>query len=105
MAAMPQGDKQYKMRPVLLLKKMPYFDDFLVCGISSKLHQKVEGFDLVLLKQDPLFPETGLEHDCLIKTGFLMTISSSLIEGVVGTLPEKIIDQINGILITHLKSS
>ena len=40
-----QADGQIKNRPVVLLRRLPPFGDFLVCGISTQLHQRVTGFD------------------------------------------------------------
>ena len=33
---LPQADGARKLRPVLFLRRMPPFQDFLVCGISSQ---------------------------------------------------------------------
>jgi mRNA interferase MazF len=41
----PQANGQVKNRPVLVLREMPPFHDLLVCGVSSRLHQQVSGFD------------------------------------------------------------
>jgi hypothetical protein len=35
LASLPQADGHIKNRPVLLLRRLPPFDDFLVCGIST----------------------------------------------------------------------
>jgi len=45
-AQLPQADGGAKSRPVLLLKELPGFGDFLVCGISSQLQQAINGWDL-----------------------------------------------------------
>ena len=47
-ASIRQSDGVYKPRPVLLLRQLPGYGDFLVCGISSQLRQIVSGFDEVL---------------------------------------------------------
>ena len=41
----PQADGLSKPRPVILLLPMPPFGDWLVCGLSTQLHQEVVGFD------------------------------------------------------------
>ena len=41
---LPQADGQIKNRPVILLRQMPAFGDFLVCGISTQLHQEVNPY-------------------------------------------------------------
>ncbi len=40
-----QADGRIKNRPALVLRVMPPFGDFLVCGISRQLRHCVEGFD------------------------------------------------------------
>ncbi len=35
LAQLPQADGGTKLRPVLLLKELPGYKDFLVCGIST----------------------------------------------------------------------
>ena len=42
---LPHADGQIKNRPVVLLRRLPPFGEFLVCGISTQLHQRVAGFD------------------------------------------------------------
>ena len=49
---LPQANGQSKNRPALFLRAMPPFDDALVCGISTQLHQQVAGFDEVITQQD-----------------------------------------------------
>ncbi len=45
LAPLPQADGQIKNRPIVLLRRLPPFGDFLVCGVSTQLHQRVAGFD------------------------------------------------------------
>jgi mRNA interferase MazF len=51
----PQTDlAQGKLRPGLLLGKLPGpYDDWLVCMISSQLHQQIKNFDEVVDKNLP----------------------------------------------------
>ncbi len=55
LARIPQ-DLTGKLRPILLLKRMPKYNDFLVCAISSQLHQYVPYFDILLHSMLP-YPE------------------------------------------------
>jgi hypothetical protein len=41
----PQSDGRSKLRPVLILKLLPKYNDFLVCGISTQLNQYIKDFD------------------------------------------------------------
>jgi mRNA interferase MazF len=82
---LPQDEKR-KRRPVLILSQMPGFGDFLVCAISTQLHQFTKGFDLILEKDDPSFNETGLLENSLIRLSNLAVIPRQDIVGVIGKL-------------------
>ncbi len=45
---LPQADGQIKKRPALLLRSLPPFGDFLVCGITTQIKQAITGFDDVI---------------------------------------------------------
>lgn len=86
----PQANGQIKNRPVLFLRKMPPYDDVLVCGISSQLHQQVFGFDEIISRSDMDFPLSGLIQDSLIRLGFLALIPQDNIIGSIGAIsPER----------------
>ena len=48
-----QADGELKDRPALFLREMPPYRDLLVCGVSTQLHQCVEGFDDYLAEEFP----------------------------------------------------
>jgi mRNA interferase MazF len=86
----PQADGQVKQRPALLLRQMPRFHDWLVCGISTQLHQYVEGFDERLAGADADFAASGLVAEPIIRLGFLAVIPPHRIAGTIGTIsPER----------------
>jgi mRNA interferase MazF len=39
----PQVDGRTKPRPAILLRQTPPFGDWLICGVSTQLHQDVTG--------------------------------------------------------------
>ena len=45
LAPLPQADGQIKNRPVVLLRRLPPFGDFLVCGVSTQRQPRVADFD------------------------------------------------------------
>ncbi|HTR43934.1 MAG TPA: hypothetical protein VMH87_20165 [Pseudomonadales bacterium] len=59
LAPLPQADGQIKNRPVVLLRRLPPFGDFLVCGVSTQLQQRVESFDEMITPIDKEFAATG----------------------------------------------
>lgn len=102
-AVLNQTDGKIKYRPVLLLKKMPPFDDWLVCGITSKLQNKVDQFDILLNEDDKDFKETGLIMTSLIRLGFLAVIPEKVIEGTIGSISSENYLRLLKNLITHLE--
>jgi hypothetical protein len=43
-----QSDGTLKRRPALVLREIPLFRDFLICGISTQLRPKVRDFDEII---------------------------------------------------------
>lgn len=82
----PQADGKLKNRPAIILRKMPYYDDLLVCGISTQLHQYVKGFDEIISPADEDFKSSGLLSKSLIRLGFLAVLPRSHILGSIGAI-------------------
>lgn len=79
LASIPQFDGTIKLRPVLLLKQLPGYNDFLVCGISTQLHQLINGFDELLSDKSTDFVQTGLRQSSVIRLGFLGIVPNNKI--------------------------
>jgi mRNA interferase MazF len=62
LANLPQADGSSKLRPVLLLKQLPGHSDFLVCGISTQLHQLIRNFDERIDEKNNNYLQTGLRQ-------------------------------------------
>ncbi len=86
---LPQSDGQIKLRPVLVLRIMPKFNDLLVCGISTNLRQKVSGFDEEICTDDEDFKQCGLLKDSLIRLGFLAVLPVKQVAGSIGKISKK----------------
>jgi mRNA interferase MazF len=80
----PQSNQEIKNRPALILRIMPRYQDFLVCGISSQLKQYVRDFDEIILGDDDDFESSGLVKVSVILLGFLTVITSRQIIGFIG---------------------
>src|ERR1035441_4166677 len=90
LAPFPQANGQIKKRPAVVLRKVPPFDDLLVCGISTQLRQCVEGFDELILSTDPDFKTSGLLQDSVIRPDYLLTLPRKEFIGSIGTIsPER----------------
>jgi mRNA interferase MazF len=80
----PQANGLIKNRPVVLLRQMPVFGDFLVCGISTQLHQEVKNFDECISLNDTDFLTSGLKASSIIRLGFLAALPLRNIVGAIG---------------------
>jgi len=86
LASLPQRDGSLKERPALFLKRMPPFQDFLVCGLSTQLQQAMPGFDETIAPADVDFRTSGLKAASLIRLGYLIVLPSSEFRGRIGSI-------------------
>jgi mRNA interferase MazF len=99
-----QADGQTKTRPVLLLKQVPPYGDWLVCGVSRQLRHECEGFDHIILDTDPIFAQTGLREPSLIRLGFLDVFDQVSMPGAIGNVGAAVVGTMLKRLATHLLS-
>ena len=93
-----------KYRPVLLLSRMPGpFDDWLICGITSQLRHKVEGWDEVINRTDDDFKPSGLKVPSLIRIGKLATVEEEVLESMLGVISSERLMRILKRLMNHLE--
>ncbi len=60
LARLQMSNSSFKLRPVLIINFFPPYNDCLVCGISSQLHQHAEGVSYLLSEDAGYFNKTGL---------------------------------------------
>ena len=92
----PQTDQQNgKLRPALVLRQLPgKFKDWLICMISSQLHQEIQGFDELVTPEDSDFIESGLKLPSIIRVGRLAVVEESIFLGRLGRINNKRLDSI-----------
>ena len=83
---LPQADGETKPRPAILLRQVPPFSDWLICGVSTQLHHEVVGFDDVIEPSHSDFAGSGLKAPSLIRLGFLAVLPSEALLGVIGAI-------------------
>ncbi|HBL30455.1 MAG TPA: transcriptional regulator [Acidobacteria bacterium] len=86
LASLRQGNGVVKDRPVLFLRRIPPFEDLLVCGISSQLQQAVPELDETIAPPDSDFRTSGLKAASLIRLGYLAVLSRSELKGRIGSV-------------------
>ena len=80
---LPQADGSIKLRPVLYLRTMKPFGDFLVCGVSSQAQQACE-LDEIIGPQDVDYRTSGLKAASVIRLGYLAVLPRTRFKGRIG---------------------
>jgi len=81
-----QADGQTKPRPAVVLRELPCFGDWLVCGLSTQLHEYIAGFDELVGAGDGDFVGSGLVQPSVIRLGFLQAAPLRRIMGRIGSI-------------------
>ncbi len=105
LAVLPQADGRLKNRPAAALRKMPPFDEWLVCGITTQQQHEAEGFDDPIRPGHDDYAASGLKAPSLIRRGYSVDDSRKILvivkighrrdrshhlsEGVVQDLPPR----------------
>jgi mRNA interferase MazF len=87
-----------------LLRRLPPFGDFLVCGVSTQLHQRVADFDEVIAPADKEFSASGLKAASLLRLGFLAVLPEAALLGKIGSLSSERRHRLLANLCRHLGS-
>jgi mRNA interferase MazF len=92
----PQADlSSGKLRPVLLVAQLPgHFEDWLICMLSTQLHQALPGFDEVLDENQADFVESGLRIASIIRIARLAVVSAASLTGTIGSISDQRLRQI-----------
>lgn len=76
-----------KLRPALLICRAPgRHDDWLLCMLSSRLHQAEPGFDEIVASQDPDFAATGLKVPSVIRLARVAVVDGGMLAGAIGSV-------------------
>ncbi len=77
------------LRPSLLLAPIPSsYDDWLVCMISSQMHQAIPNFDEIILKTDTDFAQTRLKSESVLRLSRLAVVSETIFVGKLGEISQ-----------------
>jgi mRNA interferase MazF len=76
-----------KVRPAVVVRRLPGdYDDWLVCMVSSRVDQKIEGFDEVMSPQDVDFAQSGLKVGSVLRIARLAVCHGPALLGAIGCL-------------------
>ncbi|WP_404416461.1 type II toxin-antitoxin system PemK/MazF family toxin [Vreelandella aquamarina] len=97
--------KSSKKRPVLLLRQLnDTWDDWLVCMVSSQLHQANPRLDWVLMPDDEAFSASGLKVASVFRLSRLVVLDGALMLGQLGSLSDARLHQLRHQLGTWIAS-
>lgn len=105
LARMPQvAGVAPKLRPTLLLATLlgPY-QNLLLCGISTQLHQLQANWDELLDPADADFPSSGLRAASVIRLSFLWAAETADTHGVIGRIDPLRLERLRRRLADHLR--
>jgi mRNA interferase MazF len=102
----PYSDlSQKKLRPALVLKKLPgIFDDWLICMISSQTHLYIPELDEIIKPGDEDFESSRLKVASVIRVSRLAVVESTLFEGILGEISPRRLNRIKENLANWLLS-
>jgi mRNA interferase MazF len=90
LAPLFQADEELKYRPAIVLREMPPpYRDLLVCGVSTRLNQYIQGFDDIISLTDADFASSGLHSESLIRLSLLGVIPRQLVRGKLGNISDE----------------
>ena len=102
LASLAQADGVAKLRPALLLCRLPGFGDWLACGVSTQVRHQVSGFDEVINETDDDYVSSGLRQASLIRLGFLGVLTEDQIVGALGRVVPDRLSRLRKNLAQHL---
>ena len=103
LASLPQADAGAKLRPVMLLSRLPGFGDWLACGISTQARHQVAGFDELITPADADYAASGVKQESLVRLGFLGTLPGRQIAGTIGAVSPDRLQRLRRNLVRHLR--
>jgi mRNA interferase MazF len=84
-----------KLRPALVIRQLPgQHNDWLICMISSQIHQQVPDFDEVVSSNDSDFLHSGLKSPSLIRISRLAVVEGGILLGKLGQIDIKRLSRI-----------
>lgn len=102
---LPTAGGGTKLRPALVLSSLPgRYQNLLVCGISSQVHEAHAGWDEVIADSDQDFPTSRLRTASVIRLSYLHAAESSEIAGSVGEISGDRLARLLARLAQHLST-
>lgn len=107
LAAFQQEDSKVKKRPALILSHVGYFQDLILCGISTQLWvaEHDPHLNVTIAEDHPDFAQSGLKAASVFRLGFLYTMSHKHIQGKMGMVSDTLYRDFINRLVEHLEKN
>lgn len=92
----PQTDQAVgKLRPALLVTSLPTkYDDWLVCMVSSQIHQAVPNVDVFIDISDADFASSGLKTTSVFRTTRVAVATEQIFIGKLGSISQSRVEDV-----------
>lgn len=92
----PQTDQAVgKLRPALLVTALPTeYDDWLVCMVSSQIHQAVPNVDVFIDTSDSDFASSGLKTTSVFRTTRVAVATEHIFIGKLGSISQSRVEDV-----------
>jgi len=95
-----------RLRPALLLAKLPSNqNDWLVCMISSQLHQEIPNVDEIIETTDINFAATGLKFTSLIRLTRLAVVEETIFKSNIDEISAERLERLKKRLADWIETS
>lgn len=87
--SLPQKDGRIKNRPAVVITKIPPKEQYLICGISTRLYSYDKELDEIITVNDDDFDSSGLTEECIIRLEFHRLISEKEKNETIGFISKE----------------
>lgn len=87
--SIPQSNGKIKYRPAVVIARIPPKEDYLICGISTRLYSYDKEWDDIITVNDDDFDSSGLTEECIIRLEFHRLISEKEKNETIGFISEE----------------
>lgn len=85
---LPQADGVKKLRPAVVIRQVPPFDDWLLCAVSKQTHNAVPDFDFLIDETHPEYGRMSLKCASVVRLGKLYAMPGKEIIAEIGVVSE-----------------
>jgi mRNA interferase MazF len=94
-----------KVRPAVVIRRLPgAYDDWLICMLSLRVDQSLDGFDEMISKEDGDFATSGLKISSVLRIARLAVCHDTMMLGEIGRIADNRLRRVRNRLCDWLSS-